>query len=125
MYIYILYLYVLNILIIRFISYYIRLPLKWTKQCHSQAARILLGAPLANALNIQSNWFCWIYLSFTFTMMAIISWVIAPFVTSNGNYAKHLRYILRKQVEVVLNKYTDGQEHGSFSSNSGGCPILS
>jgi hypothetical protein len=79
-----------------------RPPLKWTFSRHSQAARMLLGKPLADALAIQYNSFDYIYLTFLFFLIRLFSVVFAPFISLEGLYVSSCKKAMKRQLEMAL-----------------------
>jgi len=94
-----------------------RPPLMWSFNKHAQAARMLLGENLADALHIPFSWTDRLMLTLVFSGIAFISWCVAPFVVSDGRYVHTCRKALQMQVKSVLAKHQDGSGQGQFSSN--------
>ena len=93
----------------------LRPPLRWSDRCHNQAARMLVGGALGDALNLKIDYICYIYLLIVFCGMCLMSWFIAPFITYDSKYADRIRSLLRLHVRSVLKANKEGNEQGSFS----------
>jgi hypothetical protein len=81
-----------------------RPPLKWSYRRHAQAARMLLDAPLSDALGIEYSFVDYLYLKVLFLCVYLFSCLILPFVTVNGKYIKKCKQILRMKVSAALGK---------------------
>jgi len=104
----------------------LREPLRWPMEKHAQAARMLLGSPLADALGLPFSWYHSLRLATVFTTMAAVSWLLAPFMTPKSDYIVKCKRALKVTVRDALTGTLDGADKGQFSgsvASTGGCPM--
>lgn len=97
-----------------------RPPFGWSYTCHCEAARVLLGNSLSDALGIErGDIYTYLYVKYVFFVLKVISTCVSPWLISHDNYfIKKTKKIIRYQVNAAMSGTAGTHDHASIKSKS-------
>lgn len=76
--------------------------LKWSYWRHSEAARMLLGAPLADGLGLETSWLERLSVMCFFAFLWLWSRFVAPYIEAKSFYFKGIKHLFRMEIKNAL-----------------------